>query len=324
MDDLDLLREHLPETPDPSDNAKRRASARLAQAIADETRRPTARDDNQTLATRLLRLIRSRPRPIALACATVVAAAAAALFVSAPWKNPPGFLERAEAALSQAGILHMKMQTTSTWTRASCTVTYSQAEVWIDETPPNTYRVLLNDLPPEAVKADPRTRTCFSGRASELGGTYDSLGALRFIPPNKLTRTEFTSSYAIQLRFPLNPAADLREAIRAGRAHDEGKTELDGRTVERIRIDPLCPPRFTDCQLPRDLYIYVDPETFHPVQFVGTTSQGEIAGGSKHSSYSHVRVRDATRYLTFEYLPRTAANLALANIRAQHPNATGP
>ncbi len=28
------------------------------------------------------------------------------------------------------------------------------------------------------------------------------------------------------------------------------------------------------------------------------------------------------RYLTFEYLPRTAANLALADIRAQHPDAT--
>ena len=30
------------------------------------------------------------------------------------------------------------------------------------------------------------------------------------------------------------------------------------------------------------------------------------------------------RYLTFEYLPRTAANLALTDIVAQHPNAGGP
>ena len=28
------------------------------------------------------------------------------------------------------------------------------------------------------------------------------------------------------------------------------------------------------------------------------------------------------RYLTFEYLRRTDANLALTDIRAQHPNAT--
>ncbi len=316
MDDLDLLREHLPETAGPSDDAKRRASARLAQAIAGEARRTTARDDYQTPITRLLRLIRRRPRRSALAFATLVAAAAAALFVSPPAKNSRGFLARAEAALSHVWILHMKMQTTSTWTRAGCTVTYSQAEVWVDETPPNTYRVLLNDLPPETVKADPRTRACFSGRASEIGGSYDSPLTLRFVSPNRL------SPYAIQFRFPLNPVADLREAIRAGRAHDEGKTELDGRTVERIRIDPFCPSRFTSC--PRDLYAYVDPETFYPVQFVVTTSLVEIVGGPTGSSYAHVGVRDVTRFPTFEYLPGTAANLALTDIRTQHPNATSP
>jgi len=319
MDDLDLLREHLPETHAPSEVAKRRASARLAQAMSDDARRATARDDNQTLVTRLLPLIQRRPRRTALAFATLVAAAAAALFVSAPWNDSPGFLARAEAALSQAGILHMKTQTTSTWTRPDCKVTYSQAEVWVDETPPNTYRVLLNDLPPDQDKAHRRTSACFSGRASEIGGSYRSTQTLRFAPPNTLT------PYAIAFRFPLNPAADLREAISAGRAHDEGKTKLDGRTVERIRIDPppRCPPRFDNC--PRDpQYVYVDPETFYPVQFVATTSQVEIVGGPGRSSYSHVRARNVTRYLTFEYLPRTDANRRLTDIRAQHPNATGP
>jgi hypothetical protein len=37
-----------------------------------------------------------------------------------------------------------------------------------------------------------------------------------------------------------------------------------------------------------------------------------------------VRYHSVRRYLTFEYLPRTDANLALTNIRAQHPDATGP
>ena len=30
------------------------------------------------------------------------------------------------------------------------------------------------------------------------------------------------------------------------------------------------------------------------------------------------------RCLTYEYLPRTAAKVALTDIRAQHPDATGP
>ena len=141
---------------------------------------------------------------------------------------------------------------------------------------------------------------------------------LRFVPPNRL------SAYAIQFRFALDPAAELREAISAGRAHDEGKMQLDGRTVERIRIDPP-PPVLRLANCPREpVYVYVDPETFYPVEIVETVYQDEIVGGPGTSSYSHVRVRDVTRYLTFEYLPRTAANLALTDIHAQHPNATGP
>jgi hypothetical protein len=67
---------------------------------------------------------------------------------------------------------------------------------------------------------------------SEYGGTYGSKTP-RFVPPNRLrvARQRF--------RFSLDPAADLRGAISAGRAHDEGKTQLDGRTVERIRIANL-------------------------------------------------------------------------------------
>jgi hypothetical protein len=258
---------------------------------------------------------------LVLAAATLAIAAAVALLVTAPWESSPGFLARAQAALTHTDtVLHMKMETTSTWTRRFCKVTGSRAEAWIDGTQPHSYRVLLNDFPPDSVNADPPTIACFSGTASEYGGTYESDHTLRFVPPNRL------SSNAIQFRFPLDPAADLRAAISTGRAHDEGKTQLDGRTVERVRIDPppssAC-PRYANC--PREpLYVYVDPETFYPVAFDWTTSQVEIVGGPGGSSYRQVRVRDLTRYLTFEYLPRTAANLALTDIHAQHPNATGP
>jgi hypothetical protein len=109
----------------------------------------------------------------------------------------------------------------------------------------------------------------------------------------------------------------LREAISGGRAHDEGETQLDGRTVERIRIDlsSACP---ADPNCPRETpYWYVDPETFYPVETVGS---GVIAPPGGPVVQFHIVIR----FLTFEYLPRTAANLALTDIHAQHPNATGP
>ena len=250
---------------------------------------------------------------LVLGAATLAVAAAVALVVTAPWDSSPGFLARAQAALTRTdAVLHMKMETTSTWTRRICPVTHSRAEAWIDGAAPHSYRVLLNDLPP-----DP----CSSGTASEYGGTYEADHALRFVPPNSLRPD------ANQFRFPLDPSADLRAAISRGTAHDEGKTKLGERTVERVRIDPrplsAC-PRYANCGPRGPVYLYVDPETFYPVAFEWTTSQVEIGGGPAGSTYRQVRVRDVTRYPTFEYLPRTAANLALTDIHAQHPNATGP
>jgi hypothetical protein len=176
--------------------------------------------------------------------------------------------------------------------------------------PPHSYRVLLNDFPPDPANADPRELACSRGTPSELGGAFDTGHTLRFVPPNTL------SFNPLQFVFPLDPVTDLREAISAGRAHDEGKTQLGGRTVERIRIDP--PSDCHDPSCPREsLYSYVDPETFYPVEWHGP---GVIAPPGRPV----VRLHIVMRYLTFEYLPRTASNLALTDIRAQHPNATGP
>ena len=62
---------------------------------------------------------------VLLVAAMLPIAAAVALLVAAPWKGSPGFLERAEAALTpDAGtILHYKWVTTSTSTDPACTVT---------------------------------------------------------------------------------------------------------------------------------------------------------------------------------------------------------
>jgi hypothetical protein len=236
-----------------------------------------------------------------LTSAALSIAAAVALLFTAPWSNSPSFLARAEAALTPptGTVLHMRWEQTTTSTEAGCTVTRGPNEVWIDQTPPHRYRALMNDLPPDPQNVDLLTLACWTGTPYELGGAFDGGKTLRFVPPNTLSFTP------IQLYLQLDPATLLREAISAGRAQDEGKTQLDGRTVERIRIDDPC------CPGPPE-YHYVDPETFYPVETDGPGVLGDIP--------LHV----VWRYLTFEYLPRTAANLALTDIQAQHPSATGP
>jgi hypothetical protein len=130
---------------------------------------------------------------------------------------------------------------------------------------------------------------------SEMGGDLDSGMELYFVPPDTLAIWPLGTGGR-----PPDPAADLRKAISAGRAHLEGRTQIDGRTVERIRID--FPSECFDWDAGCASYAYVDPDTFN---FVRTERHGMI-----------------DRYLTFEYLPRTAANVALANIETQHPEAT--
>ena len=93
--------------------------------------------------------------------------------------------------------------------------------------------------------------------------------------------------------------------------------QLDGRTVRRIRIDPpsFCP--VSSCPR-KPNYAYVDPETFYPVQI-----ECEDCGGIALPGGPVLRLHMVTRFLTYEpLLPRTAANLALTDIRAQHPDAT--
>ena len=109
----------------------------------------------------------------------------------------------------------------------------------------------------------------------------------------------------------------MREAISGGRAHHDGQTKLAGRTVELIRIDPPSRCPFPSCR--EASYAYVDPESYDLVQT--ESPYGMYTGGSGQ------RIRQfktIARYLTFEYLPRTAANLAFTDIVAQHPNAGGP
>jgi hypothetical protein len=320
MDELDLFRDFRTGVAGPTEDARGRASAQLTRAIE-------ARSDQRP---KVLRLVRNRPGRTLLAFAVLAGVAAVALFASVPWKSSPGlgFLERVHAAVAPApgSILHMKWERTWTSSDLACTVTHGPNEIWIDQTPPRRYRVLLREV--NFGGADLRALVCSSGTAAELGGTFgpeetrwqtpsgEPRGqgrqpTIRFVPPNTLS-----SSYANWPFYFPDPVEDLREWLNSGRAHDEGTVQLDGRTVRRIRIDPPsdCPGR----RCPRKPnYAYVDAETFYPVQL-----ECEDCGGIALPGRPVLRLRMVTRFSTYEPdLPRTAANLALTDIRAQHPDA---
>jgi hypothetical protein len=226
---------------------------------------------------------------LALTAATVAVVAVAALLFTTPWSSSPGFLDRAEAALtpSPGSVLYMKWETTRTTAEASCVATF---DIWIDQASPHSYRVLgAND--------------CVSGPPVESGGTIGGR-AFMFEPPGRLK--PIYGGYT----GPQNPVAWLRAAIRKGRARDEGKRQLAGRTVARIRVDDpsLCRPPSNVCG---PVNFLVDPQTFRPVQ---VEAPAVVDSSGK-------RVRDVVRYQEYDYLPRTQANRVLADIRAQHPNA---
>lgn len=284
-------------TRSPSEDAKRRAAARLADAIKDT---PTDRPRVPVLS--------ARPRRVGAVLA-VVLVSAAALSIFTPWKQSPGFLARAEAALTPppSSVLHLKTETTYTMKEFGCTVTRGPSEYWIDQKPPYRYRatnVFLPLVDPGQDVAVQRRVLCTGRSRAEIGGNTQRL--LVLIAPHTL---RWSGPF---YPAPLDTVVALRRALAAGNARRDGETQLDGRTVERIRwTRPDCPTR--PCK-DNPTFAYVDPQTLYPIR---------IDGPGVYSTRSTPRGIDVVvRFLTYEYLPRTAANLALTSIHAQHPDAT--
>jgi hypothetical protein len=166
-----------------------------------------------------------------------------------------------------------------------------------------------------------------SGQPLELGGTLQAptgktlpgmvLPTLTLLAPSEFLSAHLRVTLGATLPGPheqaiedgADPASALRAAIAEGRAHEAGTAQLDGRTVQRIALDlpstlpadapPL--PADAPARTHSQAYADVEPATLHPV---------EIVFG-----------RDTYRFLAYRYLPASAANLALADIRAQHPYA---
>jgi hypothetical protein len=291
------------------DALRARLLGELKDAIGHEPEaQESARSNGR--GARVLRAMRRRPGRAMLAFAAVAGAVAAALFVSSPWKTAPGFLEQVQAALTPppGRILHVKWDHIFTSEDPACTSTLSH-EFWIDTTPPHRYRAIV-PLPADPGSADPYgLLPCPSSTPAEVGGDLGKPN-LRFVPPNRLVRDRALYFSSVDQ----DPWAFVREMISEGRAHREGTVQLDGRTVERVRFDPDPP---ASCQAPghcptEPSYGYFDPETL------------ELVAWDYARDPTRPGIRGRERYQAYEYLPRTDDNLALTDIRAQHPDAIGP
>lgn len=301
MSELDLFRDFRGGVAAPSDDARQRAAARLASAI----------EGQPWSGAKVLRPIRRRPGRAALAMAALVGAIAAALFVSSPWKTAPALsfsLEQVQAAITppEGTILHAAWTVTRTSREFGCTVTLGPNELWADLSPPYRYREIGTLA---SGGADRRSAACDESESAttEVGGTPGT--ALRFVPPDRLALAGPGWTGGTR-----DDVATLREALRDGTARDEGEVELDGRAVQRIRVDIDPGPRSVL------LTYYVDRETFKPVR----VEAGRYVFSGPPCDWVFC-VFDVVRdYLTYDYLPRTDKNLALTDIWEQHPDAVGP
>lgn len=285
-------------------------------------------------------------------------AATVAVFALAPSAGAPDFLARAAAALAPTSgtVLYERWERTmgpepgNPERRGS--VSFGPEQLWIQADHPRRYRTVLAPRSgpvqrrpggvalaylygvvldyagsgPGRVDSLTRLQRAITGQPLELGGTVEAAGetsnsggaspTLTFLPARELMRARLHVTLGALLPGPgyqaiengTDPVATLRAAILEGRARVAGSTRFRGRTVQRIDIRlpqqlpadaPLLPAGHPRTRA--EAFALVEPKTFHPVEIV--------YGGQ------------TDRFLTYEYLPATAANLALTDIRAQHPGA---
>ena len=162
-----------------------------------------------------------------------------ALVVTTPWASSPGFMERAEAALAPAGDSSI-----TGWWRPRSPRTSAARSRGPDrdlDRPERRTGSAPFEPPIPSPDADERALVCSPGTA----GSRSSEPRRRFAAAAPVRAAERGSLGTLPLLgIPFDPdfVTDLRTAIATGRAHHEGMTELDGRMVERIRLDSPRPP----------------------------------------------------------------------------------
>jgi hypothetical protein len=239
------------------------------------------------------------PRRLGVLFAVAAAVAAVALAVTTPWKSAPGLVEanvvgRAEAALTlpSGTVLHMKLE--DSFRDELSQPTTITTELWLD-----------HDGEFHGFVDDPSV-----GQRVEIGGTQDLRRSVQYDPrsnaigPGLVGGTFYSFGDDVQV---------LRAQLARGAATADGETTIAGRQVVRIRLKSVGP----DCKPVID-YLFVDPETYDPVEY-RVTDFGSRAGTKPPTTYYRIPV--VRRFRTFERLPATSANLRLTSIEAMHPTA---
>jgi len=264
-----------------------------------------------------------RPRPrYLLAGAGVVVAAVVALTIAEPWQGGPSIVDRAAAAIltpNSRQILYERVIF-----RPSGFVNVPQGptvhiRAWVDGARPRNFRIRANGPSGKPFPLKGVVPSEFGGKVGSGNGLSYSF-ADRVLDPVPFW-TPITKAV-------LDPADYVKASLTAGQAKVDGNATIRGRRVVRIRIASRPYLRVVTSAL-----FFVDARTYRPVRIelsaalpfrsrVGypltCLTFAMIYGCTSNPGPHAVWVYDFAEY---RYLPRTAANRKLANIRAMHPNA---
>ena len=310
--------------------------ARLRHAAANEAAGHRRLASVAAVLAGTRRSIRVRILVASMVCAGAVAVV---VLVVVPGSGSSGYLARAAAAITPPGpetVLYESWEATRPAEGPGYpSRTFGPDQLWIEESAPRHYRQIMQPRPGAGTASGAdlwgeyggiigfggypywlaELEAAVAGHPLEIGGELENPDehaqpprTFTFTPPNTLWSGRFRAPVGAPLpeaghvnEAVADPVVVLRQAISEGRAHEAGTSEFDGKTVERITFNPPTPSVDAPRLPPDRRYALIEAETFKPVEFV----------------FGHLTYR----LLAYEYLPANPANLALANIQAQHPDA---
>jgi hypothetical protein len=247
-----------------------------------------------------------RPPLVAGLVAGVLAACASLLVVS-PWRGgsaEAATIQRRAAALLgyRAGLIeYRKVRETYTFFARGKGAAKARTEVVSSESWSET-----------AAPFRSRRLVSYDGHTLESGAGGNGCHSPRYVfdpASGTLYRSRYTGVCVGSPR-PVGPAAQVRDELAAGALEPAGTTTIAGRTVYRFRMPDSYYDKRLRATIVRDstnAFLYVDARDYRTVRVVWTSTSAGY--------------RDRLDYLDWTYLPASATNRALSDIRAQHPTA---